>query len=101
MKIPVGYCGLYCAECAIYLACHPKEPGQQDSNTQSSRGESSTTTLHVNIVCEGCNSDDASCYGRNCEIRRCARAKAMIISYPTANRGQIWKKFNTSALPLG
>ena len=24
-----------------------------------------------------------------------------IISYPTAKRGQIWKKFNTSALPLG
>ncbi len=77
MKIPVGYCGLYCAECAIYLACHPKEPGPEVNNPQSSHGESSTTTLHVNIVCEGCNSDDASCYGRNCEIRRCARAKAI------------------------
>jgi len=77
MKIPVGYCGLCCAECAIYLACHPRGPGQQVSSPQFSPGVLSTTTPQKNIVCEGCQSDDASCYGRDCEIRRCARAKAI------------------------
>lgn len=81
MKIPVGYCGLYCAECAIYLTCHSKEPKPQASDERSSRNDSSTAELPKNVSCEGCHSDDASCYGKDCEIRRCARAKRITFCY--------------------
>jgi hypothetical protein len=79
MKIPAGYCGLYCAECAIYLTCHAKRAELRISNRQPDPGASSTATLPKNIVCEGCHSDDASCYGKDCEIRRCARARMVTL----------------------
>ena len=66
-----GICGAYCGACPVYLAW-----SQQDFPRLEALAGSLGTTAD-RLICTGCRTPSAFCFGGDCEIKRCAQHRGV------------------------
>lgn len=62
----LGYCGLFCGACELFIATHKKSLDRLPNESE--------IPLRL-LQCKGCRSDIVSIYCRNCSIRKCGIEK--------------------------
>lgn len=66
----IGKCGLYCGACAIYRA-------ERDDQEWRSRIASNNNCSVEQVRCNGCGDLSSECWGNECKIVLCTRAKGV------------------------
>lgn len=85
----VGKCGLYCGACTIYRAYQDSEEWQQEiaSRANCSPGQ---------VRCNGCSDLTSECWGNDCKIVSCTRAKGYDFCFECPEFQNVGcQKFNT------
>jgi len=68
----VGYCGLYCGECEVYVAFSEGDVDRQDEIAGSLSRQSNTEVGPEQIMCGGCRGPEEISFCAACRIRPCA-----------------------------
>lgn len=66
-----GICGAYCGACPVYLAW-----ADQDPSRLTALAASLGTTVD-RLMCTGCRTPAAFCFGGDCEIKACAQHRGV------------------------
>lgn len=84
----LSYCGMLCEECPIYIATKNNDMQAKEKLAKECSNKEIVFTAE-DMTCEGCfwEKNDSTKMCGNCEIRNCARVKAvdncgLCISYP-------------------
>lgn len=65
-------CGAYCGACPIYVAW-----AQQDTPRLQALAQAYHTTVD-RLVCAGCRTPAAFCFGGDCEVKACAQHRGVV-----------------------
>ncbi len=67
-----GICGAYCGACPVYRAW-----ADQDQPRLEALARSLDTTAD-RLLCTGCRTPSAFCFGGDCSIKQCARGRGVV-----------------------
>ncbi|MCD6162719.1 MAG: DUF3795 domain-containing protein [candidate division Zixibacteria bacterium] len=70
--ILIGYCGLYCGQCPIYLASTTFNDNKKEKLAKKYARELDKEISPKDIHCWGCRAGNRNCWGKSCKIRKCA-----------------------------
>ena len=73
----MAYCGLLCSECPAYKATVADDMSLREKTAEMWSNMFKASIKPEDVNCLGCNSDVLFSHCNVCEIRRCAREKAL------------------------
>jgi len=77
----VGACGLFCAECPIFIATASGDLSKKKLLAAKLSEELGKKIRPNSVTCWGCRATDRSCFGAACKYRSCARQKGIEYCY--------------------
>ena len=77
----VGYCGLYCAKCLIYIASTTSDDKKKERLAKKYSRELGKKIGSEDIHCWGCRAGNRNCWGKKCQFRKCASDKGIDFCY--------------------
>jgi len=94
----VGYCGIRCDECKVFLASRDEDIQLREQLAVMWKRDFNQEIPTTSFVCDGCSSEENKLFGycRSCDIRKCAREKTVVncahcTEYPCAPLGEFLK----------
>jgi hypothetical protein len=67
-----GVCGAYCGACPVYRAWVEQDTARLEAFARS------LGVPTAGVICTGCRTPEAFCFGGDCEIKRCARNRGIV-----------------------
>jgi hypothetical protein len=96
----IGYCGIVCSDCPVFLAARKSDNTERKRVAKLFTKEYGRTYKPEDIDCEGClsNSQHVFAYCALCEIRKCGRGSkikncADSIEYPCGKLRELFGKY--------
>ena len=77
MKELMGFCGIDCEKCDVYIATKNKDEKLREKTAKLWSELNNATITPEMLYCEGCKSNGKKCYYCSdlCEISKCAKQK--------------------------
>lgn len=78
-KSMIAYCGLNCAECAVFLATQKNDDDERKQAAEKWSKKFNWNLMPSDINCEGCKVEEGRIFGfcKKCEVRTCANEKGI------------------------
>jgi len=80
-KSTIGYCGLFCASCEIYIASTTSNERHKAKLAKRLAKELDKKITADDIHCWGCHANNRNCWGKKCFFRKCADDKGIDFCY--------------------
>jgi hypothetical protein len=100
MKEMVGYCGIICSNCPVYIATQTNSDSKRKQVAEMFTKQYGKEYTSNDINCDGCLSGDRRIFSfcHVCEIRKCGIEKkvencALCISYPCQQLLSLFAKY--------
>ena len=100
MEKIIGYCGIICSECPVFLATQKDDDEKRRMVAEMFTKQYGREYKAEDINCKGCTSDSSQIfhYCETCEIRKCARERkiencAYCTDYPCENLSKIFASY--------
>lgn len=77
----IGYCGCYCSKCPIYIASTTFDDKKKERLAKKYTRKLGKQISPEDIHCWGCRAGNRNCWGKGCEIRKCASEMGMEFCY--------------------
>lgn len=80
MKKIISYCGLVCSDCPAFIATQKNDDAERKKVAEKWSKEFNRDIKPGDINCDGClvDGDNVFNYCKVCEIRKCAKDKAVV-----------------------
>ncbi len=80
-KSLIGYCGIYCAKCPIYLSSTTSDYQKKAELARELSEDRGKKLSPEDIHCWGCRSANKNCWKKRCQFRKCAGDKGIEFCY--------------------
>ena len=107
MNRTVGYCGIVCSDCPVFMATERNDDLEREKIALMFTQQYGKEYRREDINCKGCVTDN-SCifsYCKTCGIRKCGKERnvkncAYCANYPCKNLSELFSKYSKAKIVL-
>ena len=107
MKRIVGYCGIVCSECPVFIANEKNDDQEREKVALIFTQQYGKEYRRDDINCEGCITDNLRIfnYCKTCGIRKCGKERnvkncAYCVDYPCENLSELFSQCSEARIVL-